>query len=130
MKAPLPAGKGLIMAGWIDFPNWMGSNVDTAWSLWHHGDPQDNSVTFGFQDEIVAGTMLEMAPGNYESPTGDDESVILQHANYYCEQDSCPVGDFIVCNGKTEVCGIRNGVRTGNMDYIGQPWPNLICLVD
>jgi hypothetical protein len=147
MKAPLPDGNGLMMSGWIDFPNWMGSDVDSAWGLWSLGDANDNTVALLLQPEkadgtpldVVTGTVLEMAPGNHPAPTSATDQVILANANYYCGSSSCSTGTFVVCDGNIELCGIRDGALKGGMSYLEhteevngvmRTWVNLVCTVD
>ncbi len=161
MKAPLLAGHGHIIGGSVWYPNWAGGS-NSGWYLWYHGienttqNPRtpvglaqknksvmvlDSDNSNGSGIEVSTGSLLEMAPGNYESPTSDADGVILQNANYACEKDDCPFGTFIVCLGKEEACASREGQRTGGMllstemlNDNGTPydddWPNLMCLVE
>ncbi|MBD3281588.1 hypothetical protein GF391_02470 [Candidatus Uhrbacteria bacterium] len=130
MQGPLPLGNGLILAGWIDYPNWMGDDADHAWGLWYQGEDGDNTAILQMVPEIVSGTYLEMGPGSHPYPTTDSESTILENTDYWCEEGDCPYGTLVVCRGKDEVCALRNGELTGSMEYVGLPWPNLLCQVE
>ncbi|MDF1497027.1 MAG: hypothetical protein P1P90_03120 [Patescibacteria group bacterium] len=133
MNAPLPADHALLIFGWINFPNYMGPTADTTWGIWCFGENQDNTMTChpklddGTDADIVNGTLLEMAPANHAYPSSSPNP---NDANYYCEQDDCPGFTLVVCKGKKEVCGLRDGNMTGNMDSTGAPWPNPTCLVE
>lgn len=128
MNAPVITDHVLSMGGWINFPNWMGPTADTAGGNWCKGLANKNKLVCqpeldnGDIAEIVDGTTLIMWPGLASTGTAPD--------SYFCEETSCPVGTFVVCKGKSEVCGSRAGVLTGNMGYVDAPWVNLSCLVD
>jgi hypothetical protein len=133
VKAPIKADHVISLGGWINFPNWMG-DVDTVGGLWCHGLPSKNrlicepSLDNGDTAEVVDGTILEMWPGLSPYTAEDHEQ---EQTSWYCEEDDCPVGDFLVCKGKKEVCGARSGVLSGGMNYStnSSGWKNLTCQV-
>ncbi len=132
-KAPIKADHVISLGGWINFPNWMG-DVDTVGGLWCHGLPSKNrlicepSLDNGDTAEVVDGTILEMWPGLSPYTAENPEQ---EQTSWYCEEDDCPVGDFLVCKGKKEVCGARSGVLSGDMSYSKNEagWSNLACQV-
>lgn len=133
IKAPIKVNHVISLGGLINFPNWMG-DVDTIGSIWCYGSLGKNHLVCeprldnGEVAEVVSGTMLEMWPGlspyTSEEPKQDQTS-------WYCEENECPIGDFLVCSGKKEVCGVRNGILSGNMDYSKNEsgWSNLVCRI-
>ncbi len=130
MNAPVIADHVLSMGGWIDFPNWMGPTADTAGGNWCEGLANKNKLVCepklddGTVAEVVDGTTLIMWPVLASTGASPD--------TYFCEEDDCPTGTFVVCKGKDEVCGSRNGDLTGNMELVknSQNWMNLSCKVE
>jgi len=128
MNAPVATDYVLSLGGWINFPNWMGPTADTAGGNWCEGLANKNKLVCepklddGTVAEVVDGTTLIMWPGLASTGNTPD--------TYFCEETACTVGTFVVCKGKDEVCGSREGVLTGNMEYIDAPWVNLSCLVE
>ncbi len=133
MQAPVLADHVLSLGGWINFPNWMGPNVDTHGSLWCWADNGQNKMVCeprlddGEIAEVVDGTKLIMWPGISPYTSSDPEQ---EQSSWFCEEDDCPVGTYVVCRGKSEVCAARNGELSGSMEYVESPWVNLSCLVE
>ena len=133
MQAPVLADHVLSLGGWINFPNWMGPNVDTHGSLWCWADYGQNKIVYeprlddGEIAEVVDGTKLIMWPGISPYTSSDSEQ---EQSSWFCEEDDCPVGTYVVCRGKNEVCAARNGELSGSMEYVESPWVNLSCLVE
>jgi hypothetical protein len=122
INAPVTPSHVISIYGWVHYPNWSGI-PDVPWSGWVWGLP--NMTQMSFQEgDAYQGAKYIFAPGLSSGP-GQAQTA------WYCEQDSCPVGTFIVCHGLQEACRFQDGVLSGGASYTPNSanWQNMQCVL-
>lgn len=123
VRAPVASGKSLSIFGWIDYPGWCGVS-DTPWGGWAWSQPGVGEMVFQ-KGQAFQGAKYIFAPGVSSASNQSQDA-------WYCEQASCPVGTYVVCNGKVEACRLQNGLLTGGAAYIPNQsgWQNIQCTLN
>lgn len=129
MKAPKVSSDYLAMAGYLKDANYAKQNP--GWGVWCWGgaDKDDmycRPVALDGNDAIAyPASGVVFAPGHTSGSTETDFS----KWQWYCEKDACPVGTFVVCSGKDEVCRVENGKLSGTAGYEknSDGWSNILC---
>jgi murein DD-endopeptidase MepM/ murein hydrolase activator NlpD len=122
IQAPVGPNKVLSVGGWIDYPGWSGA-LDLSWHGWAWGTPGNGELVFQ-KGEAYQGTRYIFAPGTSPAPGQPQDA-------WYCDQTSCPIGTFIVCDGLEEACRVQNGILSGGASYTPNQsnWQNIQCVL-
>jgi len=121
VMAPVTSDQVISIAGWLDFPNWLGAGKDTAWGGWCWASASSNELSCippdadGNEADAYEGTYVEFAPGT--SPAKNEPQ-----SAWYCDKGSCPIGTFVVCSGKREVGRIQSDELKGSAELVD--WDN------
>ncbi|MFA6100328.1 MAG: M23 family metallopeptidase [Patescibacteria group bacterium] len=122
INAPVGQTNNLSVFGWVDYPGWSGV-PDLSWHGWAWGSSGNGELIFQ-KGNAYQGTKYIFAPG-VSSGTGQPQDA------WYCDQTSCPIGTFIVCNGLQEACRVQAGVLSGGASYTPNQasWQNIQCVL-